>query len=90
MKTAPRYICRISNRDLFRRCIWWAFVRFCLNADRYRVRVRFNGPRKRWAYSTRKADATGRRFYLEDREEERARKIRAQENRVMWARRAAS
>jgi hypothetical protein len=64
---APAYIAKVPRDSLTRRLIFWLFRRYCLNEDYYRVVRRFTGPRPRWAHSTRKADATAFRYYLEPR-----------------------
>ena len=64
---APRYLCKVSLSSWRDRLIWWAFRRWLLNEDYYRVVRRFTGPRKRSAHSTLKADAHSYRYYIEQR-----------------------
>jgi hypothetical protein len=78
MKTNPqfvngykssRYVTKIRRDNYARRLIWWAFRRWCLNEDYYRVVIRFTGPRPRGTNqaSTVKANAHSFRYYIEAR-----------------------
>lgn len=74
MKTKPKqpaaYVAKIPTRNAYaRRLIWWAFRRYILNEDYYRVVIRFTGPRPRGTNqaSTIKANATAHRYYIEPR-----------------------
>lgn len=69
---APRYLCKVALNSWRDRLIWWAFRRYLLNEDYYRLVCRFTGPRPRSAHSTRKADATAHRYYIEKRRQTRA------------------
>jgi len=65
---APRYLCKVHLDSWRDRLIWWAFRRYLLNEDYYRLVTRFTGPRPhRYAASTLKADATAKRYYIEAR-----------------------
>lgn len=66
---APLYLCKIENTAYFRRLIFWAFRKWILNEDAYKLTVRFTGPRPRGtsSYSTRKENATAGRYYLDRR-----------------------
>lgn len=64
---APKYLCKVRLANWRDRLIWWLFRRYLLNEDYYRVVRRFTGPRPRCAHSTRKADATAYRYYIEQR-----------------------
>lgn len=66
---APTYHAKIQRDSWTRRLIWWAFRRYCLNEDYYRVIRRFTGPRPRGTnqVSTIKANATAYRYYIEPR-----------------------
>jgi hypothetical protein len=68
---APRYLCKVDHSNWLHRLIWWAFRRYLLNEDYYRVRRMFNGPRPFSRYFTRKADATASRYYVEPRQKPR-------------------
>jgi hypothetical protein len=64
---ASRYLCKVDLNRWMHRLIWWAFRRYLLNEDRYRIVRRFTGPRPRGTnqHSTIKANATAYRYYLE-------------------------
>lgn len=66
---APDYLCKIHLDSWLQRLVWWAFRRYLLNEDRYRIVTRFTGPRPRGTnqHSTRKENATAHRIYLEPR-----------------------
>lgn len=66
---APSYTAKIQRSAYLRRLIWWAWRRYCLNEDYYRVIRRFTGPRPRGTnqVSTIKANATAFRYYIEPR-----------------------
>ena len=65
---APRYLCKVHLSSWRDRIVWWLFRRYLLNEDYYRVVRRFTGPRRhRSDHSTRKADATAYRYYIEKR-----------------------
>lgn len=70
---APRYLAKVSRESLWQRLIWWAFRRYLLNEDYYRVSRRFTGPRPKRTcqHSTLKVNATGYRYYIEAREQPR-------------------
>ncbi len=67
--TAPSYHAKVPRDSYARRIIWWAWRRWCLNEDYYRVIRRFTGPRPRGTnqVSTIKANATAFRYYIEPR-----------------------
>ena len=66
---APAYLSKVSLASWPQRLIWWAFRRYLLNEDYYRLVIRFTGPRPRGtsSVSTLKANATARRYYIEPR-----------------------
>jgi len=72
-KKAPEYIAKIPRNNPFLRVLWWAFRRYCLNEDYYRIVKRYTGPRPRGTnqVSTIKANATASRYYLEPRKQYR-------------------
>jgi hypothetical protein len=63
----PRYILKIRRRNYVLRLAWWIIRRYALNEDYYKCVTRYTGPRPRYAYSTKKKDATAYRYYLEPR-----------------------
>lgn len=66
---SPGYHAKIRRDNYARRLIWWAFRRWILNEDHYRVVIRFTGPRPRGTNqaSTTKANAHSFRYYIEAR-----------------------
>jgi hypothetical protein len=64
---APRYLCKVDRGNWLHRLIWWAFRRYLLNEDYFRVRRMFTGPRPYSSHFTRKAEATAFRYYIEPR-----------------------
>jgi len=66
---APKYHAKIPRDSWPLRLLWWAWRRYCLNEDFYRVTRRFTGPRPRGTsdVSTLKANATAYRYYIEPR-----------------------
>lgn len=66
---APCYLCKVELDSWLHRAIWWAFRRYLLNEDYYRVVRRFTGPRPRGTNqnSTSKHNAIAHRYYLESR-----------------------
>ena len=67
---SPGYHAKIRRDNYARRLLWWAFRRWILNEDHYRVVIRFTGPRPRGtsSVSTLKANATAFRYYIEPRQ----------------------
>jgi len=73
MKTGKRlereahFLCKVQSDDWLDRLVWWAFRRYLLNEDHFRVSQRFTGPRPYGTNqdSTIKSNATHRRMYIE-------------------------
>lgn len=63
------FLAKVAIDSLFQRFIWWAFRRYLLNEDHYRLQMRFTGPRPHGTNqaSTIQANATHRRMYVEPR-----------------------
>lgn len=75
---APKYHAKIPRDSWPLRLLWWAWRRYCLNEDYYRVTRRFTGPRPRGTsdVSTLKANATAFRYYIEPRQRRRPWEVR--------------
>ena len=67
---SPRYIAKVRRDSLLQRLLWWAFRRWLLNEDHYRVVRKFTGPRPHGTCqdSTLKVNATAFRYYIEPRQ----------------------
>jgi hypothetical protein len=66
---SPGYHAKVRRDNYAHRLIWWAFRRWILNEDHYRVVTRFTGPRPRGTCqdSTLKANAHSFRYYIQPR-----------------------
>lgn len=66
---APRYFAKVPLNRPLKRLLWWAFRRYLLNEDYYKVVIRFTGPRPKGTsqVSTTKPNATALRYYVEPR-----------------------
>ena len=64
-----RYLCKVYLDRWTHRLIWWAFRRFLLNEDYWKVHMLFSGPRTTSfnASYCLKANAVARRVYIETR-----------------------
>lgn len=79
MKTGNRleseasFLAKVPLDSRIKRLIWWAFRRYLLNEDHYRVIQRFTGPRPHGTNqaSTVIDNATHRRIYVEVRKKPR-------------------
>lgn len=60
------FLAKVDLRGWKERLIWWAFRKYLLNEDHWRLRMMFTGPRPRGTSpdATIKANATHRRMYL--------------------------
>lgn len=60
------FLCKVPVNSWPKRLIWWAFRRYLLNEDHYKVVQRFTGPRPRFTnqVSTVRGNATHRRMYV--------------------------
>lgn len=67
------FLAKVPLDSRIKRLIWWAFRRYLLNEDHYRVIQRFTGPRPRGTNqaSTVLDNATHRRIYVEVRRKPR-------------------
>lgn len=63
------FFAKVDQRKWTHRLIWWAFRRYLLNEDHYRLTQRFTGPRPQPGFgaSTLLKYATHRRMYIEHR-----------------------
>ena len=63
------FLAKVDQRSWRDRLIWWAFRKYLLNEDHFRVRMMFTGPRPRGTSpdATIKANATHRRMYVSPR-----------------------
>ena len=67
-----RYLCKVYQ-TWFQRLIWWAFRRYLLNEDHWKVTMLFSGPRTT-SYNASyciKANAVARRIYIDVRKKPR-------------------
>ena len=66
-----RYLCKVYQ-NWFQRLIWWAFRRYLLNEDHWKVHMLFSGPRTgAQASYCLKENAVARRVYIETRKKPR-------------------
>lgn len=67
LELEARFLCKVPVNSWPKRLIWWAFRRYLLNEDHWKVVQRFTGPRppKFNQGSTVVANATHRRMYVE-------------------------
>ncbi len=65
---SAHYLCKVPTDSWAKRLIWWAFRKYLLNEDHWKIRKMFSGPRRDLMASyCLKADAVATRMYLEPR-----------------------
>lgn len=67
-----RYLCKVYLDSWLQRLVWWAFRKYLLNEDHWRVTMLFSGPRTTSFNASYciKDNAVARRVYIEVRKKE--------------------